>query len=177
MVCVVPGEMLVHAVGFVARLGARVAFDVILAVGAGEDRKAAITRCVVFSILLPAIAGILLRLLTPVLPDSTGALLFTLALALLGGYLARRFFEEVTRLRHWGEPELTASPIGLTMPRRKRVVRWEHIVSVTPQRRGRRGRVRIDVAPSSGDAMFIPTTRPEALAATIAAERKEWEPR
>lgn len=172
-----PVELVAHAVGFVARLGGEVAFDVILAVGAGEDRKAAITRCVVFPILLAAIAGMLLWLLTPTLPYSTGALLATLALALLGGYLARRLFEEITRLRHWGEPELTASPTGLSMPRRNRVVRWEHIVSVTPQRRGRRGRVRIDVAPFSGGAMFIPTTRPEAMAATIAAERKEWEGR
>nr|WP_310525279.1 hypothetical protein [Polymorphobacter sp.] len=172
-----PVELVAHAVGFVARLGAEAAFDVLFAVGAGEDRKAAITRCVVFPILLAAIAGLLLWLLIPTLPDSTGALLFALALALFGGYLARRLFEEITRLRHWGEPELTASPIGLTMPRRNRVVRWEHIVSVTPQRRGRRGRVRIDVALCSGGAMFVPTTRPEALAATIAAEQKAWEPR
>ena len=88
-----------------------------------------------------------------------------------------RLAKEVTRLRHWGEPELTASSIGLTMPRRNRVVRWDQIVGITPQWRGRRGRVRIDVAPGSGGAMYISTTRPDALAATIAAEREEWEGR
>lgn len=172
-----PVELAVHAVGFVARLGADLAFNVVLAVGAGEDRKAAVTRCAVFPNLLLLIAFLLWRVLTPALPDSTGALLLAVALVLIGGYLTRRLVEEITRLRHWGEPELTASPIGLTMPRRNRVVRWDQIISVTPQRRGRRGLVRIDVAPSSGGAMFIPTTRPEALAATIAAERKQWEGR
>lgn len=172
-----PVELAVLAVDFVARLGADIAFNVILAVGAGEDRKAAITRCIVFPILLLVTALILGVMLTPALPESTGALLFAIGLVALGAYLIGRLVKDVTRLRHWGEPELTASPIGLTMPRRNRVVRWEQIVGITPQRRGRRGRVRIDVAPESGGAMFIPTTRPAALAAIIAAERKKWEGR
>lgn len=164
-------------VGFVARVGVEAAYHVILAVGAGEDRKAAIVRSIIFAALVMLLAKLLHWLLIADQSVTALDLFVALPTTLIGGYLAVRCVGDIVRLRHWGEPELAASATGLTMPRRNRVIRWEDIVAVTPQRRGRRRRVRVDVSGAAGNAVFIPTTRPEALAATILAERKEWEPR
>lgn len=161
---------------FGLRLSADVAIDSLQVIGSGDKRSAAVARAFVFAVLVVTIAAALFWLLPSALATGGGPLLASGVLALIGGYLCVRIVGEARRLQHWGEPELTASPIGLTIVRRDAVIHWGDIVSVTPQRRGGRKSVRIGVPAEKGRAVYIASERPEDLAATILAEKRKREP-
>jgi hypothetical protein len=94
--------------------------------------------------------------------------IFALALLVgLGAVIARCVVGEIRRLDHWGEPVLTASATGLTLVKRGRTVGWDDVIAVTPERRGVRIRLQTRLSRASGRDIFIPTRRPQALAAAI----------
>jgi hypothetical protein len=155
-------------VEFGVRLVGGAVIDVIHVVGSGDTRAAAATRGVVF---FGGAVGLWL-FLSVVTGGNTG--LFTVAglifLIGIGGYLTRRMLVEVRRLVHWGEPEVTAGLTGLLLSRRSKTIAWEEFASVTRERRGTRGRVRIRLVSRRAPDIFIATRKPDALAAAILAD-------
>jgi hypothetical protein len=156
-------------VGELIEFGLRVGFDVLLAVGGDQTRTAAVVRAVLFGVGAVLLALILLTILQRLEPDDLDLwpVAGTLVLALVGAFFAWRLVREFRLLWHWGEPTVMASKAGLVLSKRDRILRWEEIASVTPERRGARGRVRIRLADQPQGDVFIATRKPEALVSAI----------
>jgi hypothetical protein len=156
---------------FCARLGGEFAVDVVQTVGAGETRNAAIVRSLVFAAGTLATGWGLSHVLARLIEGETG---FWMAsslpvLALLGGYLCWRLVDEMRRINHWGEPEVTVGADGLLIINKQISIAWADIMSVSAERRDGSGRVRIRTSNNRARGIVIPSRRPEQLAAAIAA--------
>lgn len=150
-------------------LGLRMGGEALLEVGDDDTRTGAVIRAVVFAMVGAMVAGVLWVTIDLIVAGGAGFKVIggTVLLAVLGAFLVRRLVVEVHRLRHWGEPVLVADGRGLTLVKRDRVIGWDEIASVRAERRGVRGRVRIALKGKAGSDVFVPTRKPEALAAAI----------
>lgn len=151
-------------VGELIEFGVRLGFDVLLAVGGGDTRAAAVSRAAVFGV--AAILSVPLERIEAA--TSKGWLVAVSAvLGIIGAYLVWRLVQQIRLLVRWGEPMVMASPEGLILVKRDRVLPWDEIASLTPESRGPRSRVRIGMAKKSQADVFIATRDPEALAHAI----------
>jgi hypothetical protein len=164
----VPVEEIVE---FCARLGGEFAVDVIQTVGAGETRTAAAVRSLVFAAGTLGVGWGLSHVMMRLVGGDSSFWMIVSApvLALLGGYLCWRFIEEMRRINHWGEPEVTVGADGLLIINKHISIAWADIMSVSAERRDGSGRVRIRTANNRARGIVIPSRRPEQLAAAIAA--------
>lgn len=149
--------------------GLRAGVEVLLEVGAGQTRSAAVSRALVLG-LGAAVAALVLNLvLQRIEPAAIGvwSVAGSAVLVVIGAYLVWRLIQEIRLLRHWGEPTVMASPAGLIVAKRDLLLPWAEIVSVTPENRGSRGRVRIRMTDKRQPDVFIATRKPAALASAI----------
>ncbi len=153
-------------------LALRAGGETLFSIGADDTRTGATVRAVVFGVSAALVAAVLWLALDLIVAGDAGFKVIggSLMLMVLGGFLVRRLALEVNRLRQWGEPEVIADAPGLTLAGRRRLIGWDEIAAVTPERRGGRGRVRIRLIGKNTSDVLVPTREPEALAAAILAD-------
>lgn len=154
-----PASLAVAAVGAGLELGGMI---VLMIVGSGEKRSAVTIRLIFYLLITAVCSWVISISLRAMIVEFS---MFFPPLIIMMGFGAllssRNAIVEVQHLRHWGEPEVAASPDGLLLFRPDRMIPWNEIVRVTPLRRG----VRIERAGKR--PVFLVTRSPIEVAARI----------
>ncbi|WP_164155578.1 hypothetical protein [Sandarakinorhabdus rubra] len=158
-------------VEFGVRAGLEAAGPLIEVAGQGRSRLAAGLRALMWLAATVMCAGLLWLMLQPERTGSPIVLAISGALtAAAGAWLAMKLTGEVRLLRFWGEPNISMTDKGLVIPGHLPIA-WTDIVSITADRRRRRGLVHIVCTGTRRRNVMIPSSKPEALAKALLAEK------
>ena len=152
-------------VGVAAQLAFEAGSNVLLAVYGGRNTRSGAVIRLVFHLTLMLLSGSLLVSSLMSLPRDWHLVLpLAFIMAFVCFLLANAVVDDAERLFHWGEPQLVATPEGLSLPARNRIIPWTAIQDMTPKRRGLR------IAVKAQRPVCVATAEAERLAAAIRAQ-------
>lgn len=162
-------------VGFVAKAGARLAFDatveVVAEVGSHDNRAGAVVRMLFWLGLTAGAAGLLTYLLGAATAGDTAAMVGVVAVAAIGLIPASLCRREVWRLWYWGEPLVCVDGYGVHIKRRPPIA-WHRIAGFAVIEQPGRRALRIQIC--GRRAISLACRDPEALRLRLESARERF---